>query len=112
MKKIIVSTIILIIIFKYIVPPYYELNNIKIIDTIKVEKINNQYNITLREIIPTKNNNTIKYKYKYHKITTDNLKSIKTKKLYLSKVKFLITNINPNIIINTYNIKPKKIIIQ
>ncbi|MDO4996770.1 MAG: hypothetical protein Q4E69_06285, partial [Bacilli bacterium] len=74
-------------------------------DTIKVEKINNKYNISFREIIPTKSNNTIKYIYKYHKINTNNIKKIdtlKNKKLYLYKVKFLITNIIPNIIINTY----------
>lgn len=119
MKKIIISTIILILLFIYIVPPYNELNNIMIIDTIKVEKINNKYNISFREVIPNKSNNSINYDYKYHKVTTKSInKAIsliekkENKKLYLSKVKFLITNINPSLIKNTFKIKPKSITIQ
>lgn len=119
MKKIIISTFILIILFIYFVPTYNELNNIMIIDTIKVIKNNNTYNITFREVIPKKNNNSIIYTYKYHKTKVNNInKSISSiekstnKKLYLSKVKSLITNINSDLIINTYNIKPKNIIIQ
>lgn len=119
MKKIIISTILLIIIFTYFVPPYNELNNIMIIDSIKIIKKNNKYNITLREIIPKRNNSGLNYTHKYHKIEVNNISDIKkniekkeNKKLYLKKAKFLITNINSNLIINTYNLKPKVIIVQ
>lgn len=119
MKKILISTFILIILFIYFVPTYNELNNIMIIDKVKVMKDNNTYNITFREVIPKRNNNGIIYTYKYHKTKVNNInKSISNiekntnKKLYLSKVKSLITNINSDLIINTYHIKPKNIIIH
>lgn len=119
MKKILISTFLLIILFIYFVPKYNELNNIMIIDKVKVIKDNNTYNITFREVIPKRNNNGIIYTYKYHKTKVNNInKSISkiekntNKKLYLSKVKSLITNINSDLIINTYHIKPKNIIIH
>ena len=104
MKKIIY---ILILISIFIVPPYKELNNIKIIDAIGID--NNK--IYLREVIPNKNNNEIKYKYKLNEI---NKKDI-NKKLYLYKIKFIVTNntipkyfINKtNNIIHSNNIKDK-----
>ena len=118
MKKILVSTFLLIILFIYFVPKYNELNNIMIIDKVKVIKDNNTYNITFREVIPKRNNNGIIYTYKYQAKFNNINKAIKkkkkntNKKLYLSKVKSLITNINSDLIINTYHIKPKNIIIH
>lgn len=119
MKKIIITAIILILLFIYFVPPYNELNNIMIIDKIKVEKDSNKYKVNFREVIPKKNNNGISYTYKYHKVKVNSINKAKStlekrenKKLYLSKVKSLTTNINPYLIIKHYNIKPKNITIQ
>lgn len=124
MRKLIFLILILITILSIKIPPYIELNNLVIIETIIIEKDNNTYNIYLKEIIPKKDNNSIIYEYKYYDSKNHNItkaiESIQTKinkKLYISKTKKLITNINntdkikkeldikPNSIIHTQNIK-------
>lgn len=116
MKKILLFSIILIIIFIYFVPKYNELNNITIIDSIGVKKENNYYKVYFREVIPTKVENGLKYTYKIHSIKTNKLKdSISliekkhNKKLYLNKVKSLITNYSSEYIKIKLNINPKYI---
>ena len=114
MKKIILIIIIIIELFIIKIPKYNELNNIAIIEEITVLKINNKYHITFKEIIPTKDNNGLTYKYKNHKIKTNNINNSlieisKTtkKKLYLSKTKSLTTNLTySNNLIKLYKIKP------
>ena len=81
------------------IPEYVELNNLAIIEGVGVSYNNNHYTVYLKEIIPTKDNLGINYKYNYYK---EDGKTIKTtlkklqkktkKKLYLSRAKFLITN--------------------
>lgn len=123
MKKLIAITCLFIISSIFFVPPYIELNDLAIIDKIGIEQKENLYYVYLREVIPTKNNNEIKYQYKIYSIETNNLDNSleqlqnKTKKkLYLDKVKSLTTNINtdttlftffrrPKIIFHTYNVK-------
>lgn len=124
MRKLIFLILILITILSIKIPPYIELNDLVIIETIIIEKDNNTYNIYLKEIIPKKDNNSIIYEYKYYDSKNHNItkaiESIQTKinkKLYISKTKKLITNINntdkikkelgikPNSIIHTQNIK-------
>ena len=69
----------------------------------------------LNKIINIKENNSLTYKYKEHKIKTNDLtKSLEEiskttkKKLYLSKTKSLTTNLTySNKIIKLYKIKPK-----
>lgn len=115
MKKIFLTLIIILEILIIKIPEYNELNNIAIIEEISVIKQNNKYYITFKEIIPIKENNSLTYKYKEHKIKTNDLtKSLdeisKTtkKKLYLSKTKSLTTNLTySNKIIKLYKIKPK-----
>lgn len=58
------------------IPSYVELNNLSIIDKITIKCDNNKYIITLREIIPIKNDNGIKYKYKYYKGNGTNINII------------------------------------
>ena len=103
MKKIIIIMIILIIIYISKIPPYNELNNISIIDGIGIEKKDSNYILYLREIIPNKKENGITYEYKIYQESTENiLKGIenlqkkKKKKLYLNKVKFIVTNYQIN----------------
>lgn len=118
MKKIFLILLITLELSLIKIPPYKELNNIAIIEMIAIEKMDGDYLITLKEIIPIKADQGIDYEYKYYNAKSTNLstgiekltKSTK-KKLYLNKVKFLITNINnTNQVIEELNIKPKTII--
>ncbi len=116
MKKLLITTIIFILLFIFIVPPYNELNNIAIIDSIGIEKTNDNYIVYLREIIPKKSDNGIKYTYKIYKTYTNKLENIESKlqknvkkKLYLNKVKYLVININNTKLIDKLKINPKSI---
>ena len=86
------------------IPKYTELNNIAIIEEIGIKEKNNQYTIYLKEIIPIKEDNSIKYEYKYYESTSKNIKKslnkIKNKtnkKIYLNKVKKVYSNTQINI---------------
>ena len=99
MKRIII--LILLLSITLMIPKYTELNHLIIIDGIGIEKENNIYTIYLREIIPIKDNNSIKYEYKYYKEKDNDInkainkiKDKTNKKLYLDKIKFLVTNSN------------------
>lgn len=124
MKNITLLILILITLLSLKIPPYIELNDLVIIETIIIKKDNNIYNVYLKEIIPKKDNNSIIYEYKYYDSKNNNIikaiESIQTKtdkKIYISKTKTLITNINntdklkkelnikPNSIIHTKNIE-------
>ena len=90
MKKIIMITIILIGYF--FIPKYNELNNIILIDKITIKHIDNKYNIVLREKYLTKEENNLKYKYKYYYDTIENINNINklyNKKFYLKKAKYI-----------------------
>lgn len=90
MKKIIMITIILIGYF--FIPKYNELNNIILIDKITIKHIDNKYNIILREKYLTKEENNLKYKYKYYYDTIENINNINklyNKKFYLKKAKYI-----------------------
>lgn len=90
MKKIIIITIILIGYF--FIPKYNELNNIILIDKITIKHIDNKYNIVLREKYLTKEENNLKYKYKYYYDTIENINNINklyNKKFYLKKAKYI-----------------------
>ena len=99
MKRIII--LILLLSISLMIPKYTELNHLIIIDGIGIEKENDIYTIYLREIIPIKDNNSIKYEYKYYKEKDNDInkainkiKDKTNKKLYLDKIKFLVTNSN------------------
>ena len=99
MKRIII--LILLLSISLMIPKYTELNHLIIIDGIGIGKENDIYTIYLREIIPIKDNNSIKYEYKYYKEKDNDInKAINkindktNKKLYLDKIKFLVTNSN------------------
>lgn len=115
MKKIILIILIVLELSIVKIPSYKELNNLAIIEDIKVIKNNNKYTITLKEIIPIKENEGINYKYKYYQESsisiTDTINKLNNqtkKKLYLKKAKSLTTNIiNSSNIIKELDIKPK-----
>lgn len=118
MKKITLLILILITLLSLKIPPYIELNDLIIIETIIIKKDNNIYNVYLKEIIPKKDNNSIIYEYKYYDSKNNNIikaiESIQTKtdkKIYISKTKTLITNIsNTDKLKKELNIKPNSII--
>ena len=99
------------------VPEYNELNNIIIIDKINIECDKN-YNVKIREINLFKDDNGITYKYTYYNNKVDDLNDLKKsnfskyhKLFYYDKVRYLDTNCsNIDMIKNTLNINPKKII--
>lgn len=118
MKKIILIILLLIELLIINIPPYVELNNLAIIEEIGVIKEHNQYTLILKEVIPIKDNQGIKYQYKYYQESSttlinayENLKEDTKKKLYLKKAKSLITNISSSKeILKILNIKPGNII--
>ena len=75
MKKYLFLLLLLIPLLFIKIPEYNELNNLAIIDRIYIS-CNNNYNVKLREIIPIKDNNGIKYEYKYYKGNGNNIYSI------------------------------------
>ena len=118
MKKITLLILIIITLLSLKIPPYIELNDLVIIETIIIKKDNNIYNVYLKEIIPKKDNNSIIYEYKHYNSKNNNIikaiESIQTKtdkKIYISKTKTLITNIsNTDKLKKELNIKPNSII--
>ncbi len=118
MKKIFIILIIILGAYIIKIPTYVELNNLAIIEQIAINYKNEYYTIYLKEIIPKKDENGINYEYTYYKASGKNIKSTlnklnnKTKKkLYLKKVKSLITNLNTTKkVIKELNINPQNII--
>lgn len=103
MNKLLIILLLIPLLFINI-PPYIELNNIAIIEEIGIKQNKNNYTLYLKEIIPIKEDNSIKYEYKYYESTSKNIKTClkkinnKTKKtIYLNKVKTIYTNKNINI---------------
>ena len=118
MKKNLIILLIIILISTFIkIPKYIELNNLTIIDKVKIKCNDNNKTIILREIKPIKTDNGITYKYNYYKNNVEDISKIKKtyeekyhKKFYYDKVKYLSTNCNDiNIIKEKLNINPKKI---
>ena len=115
MKKLFIIIIIILGAYIFKIPKYNELNNLAIIESIAVEYDGTNYTLYLKEIIPIKNDQGIKYNYKYYqekdKTIESSYKKIKEKtkkKLYLKRCKFLITNIhNSENIIRILSISPE-----
>ena len=114
MKRFILIILFILIIPLLHIPKYIELNNLIIIDKIKVTCKNKIY-IEIREIKPLKEDNGIIYKYKYYKTNSNSLNNFKTafenknhKNFYYNKTKYLETNCNDtNQIKEQLNINPK-----
>ena len=118
MKKLFLLLLILLGAFIFKIPEYVELNNLAIIEAIGVELSNDKYTIYLKEVIPKKDENGIKYEYKYYKSSDLNLEDAykklsdtTKKKLYYNDVKSLVINLEKsNKIVKLFSIKPKNII--
>ena len=98
MNKLLIIFLLIPLLFINI-PPYIELNNLAIIEEIGINKNKENYTLYLKEIIPIKEDNSIKYEYKYYESTNKTIKTClkdinkTTKKtIYLNKVKTIYTN--------------------
>ena len=118
MKKYLLILLIVLELSLVKIPPYVELNNLAIIEEIAIEEKNNHYTIILKEVIPIKADQGIDYEYKYYKSSSTSIEKAYTKlisktkkKLYLNKVKSLITNTTASKeITTTLKISPSNII--
>lgn len=117
-NKIILIVIILLPLLFIKIPKYKELNNLIIIKKIEITCTNDKYIVKLEEILPEKDDTSIKYKYKEYNEEGNNLEKIKksiedksNKKFYYGKTKEIVTNCNnKKEILNTFNLKRKRII--
>lgn len=76
---------------------YEELNSLSIISNITIEKKDQEYQVIMQEIIPTKKDNGVDYVYKYRRSSSKKLESAikkitnhSPKKIYLNKVQNVI----------------------
>lgn len=77
MRKYIIIMLIFLSLLIIKIPKYVELNHIHIIEEISITCSNNYYQVTLKEIIPIKEDNGIEYRYKEYTKTGDKLIDIK-----------------------------------
>ena len=99
LKAIGVLILLILPVFIFKVPEYVELNDLAIIRGVGLSCQGEKVTLTLKEIIPIKGENGITYQYEYYQGESKDISGAyrkildKTKKkLYLSKVKFLVTN--------------------
>ena len=101
MRKIIIILIVLsfITILLFDIPKYSELNNISVIDKIKVKCHQNYYDVTLREVTLYRRDSGVTFRYNYYENDVKNLANLKEdysdkyhKIFYYDKVKYLETN--------------------
>ena len=76
-KYLILLFIIIAISFLVKVPGYNDLNNIVVIDKIDIKCIGREYHVSLREVSPIKEDNSISYKYIYHNEVINGLDDLK-----------------------------------
>lgn len=115
-KTLVVIFVLLLPVIIFENPTYVELNDLAIIRGVGVS-CGKETNLYLKEIIPTKGEIGITYQYEYYQgagkdvskaLEKINLKT--KKKLYLSKVKFLVTDCTKsNHIMNDFELKHIKV---
>ncbi len=104
---------LIVLLFSFFVPKYIELNNLIIIDKIEII-YKDKYYVRLREVLPIRDNNGIKYTYNTYKYSFDEIDDFtyyfnNKKRFYFNKVKSLYTNIPSDRIRFILKIKPKTI---
>ena len=111
-RKLLIFLLGIILLILLPTPQYRELNHLIIIHSIKVHCQEQVYELTLKEIIPKKEENGIRYTYKEYKETGSNLKEIKDKienktrkEFYYRGTKKIITNCpNPHSILSIFSL--------
>lgn len=122
MKKVIIGILCLIVVviafFLIKIPAYVELNNLMIVEGIGVECNHDSYRIYLKEVIPTKDDTGITYKYKVYDSDDSNsldkvykkMESNSQKKIFYKDARYVITNCTKSDeIINYFKIDPNYI---
>ena len=101
LKHTLVLILLLLPIFIFKIPNYVELNDLAIIQGVGYSCEESQRTLYLKEIIPIKGDAGLEYQYEYYKRQGKNFPTLirkiednTKKKIYLSKVKFLVTNCN------------------
>ncbi len=110
MKKIIYIIIFLCLVFG--TNNYQELNSISIITNIGITKNKDNYNLIYQEIIPIREDDSIKNKYKYYSSSGNSIEECMkklddkiTKKIYLEHLENVIINTDSNkLILNLNNV--------
>ena len=108
--KNIVFVIVLVLLCFFPNKEYIELNHLKILHSIEVKCKEYEYEITLIEIIPLKENNSVEYKYKEYSKKNDSLLLLrkdfdKDYHFYYKGIKSLKTNcLNVDDIINSFSL--------
>ena len=97
MKKIFITTILILSLFIIKISEYVELNNLAIIESMAISYKDDIYQVHIKEIIPERGDEGISYRYKYYSSNSENLKKAiiniekkSNKKVYLNKTKILI----------------------
>ena len=114
--KLLIFILTFIILIIIPIPNYVELNQLVLLDSITVTCSSKNYEISVKEIIPKKEDNGIKYDYKTYKASGGNLLSAKkvlekdiSKKIYYQGIKKITTNCsNTEEIFTTFSIKKTK----
>lgn len=88
--------ILLLLSFYLPIPPYQELNHVKIIDQIGLDCGKNSYTLYLREIKPNKENQEVEYQYQYYQKKSSSLSILSSyleeKHFFLNHTKNILTN--------------------
>jgi len=122
MKKIIIGILCVIVailaFFLIRIPTYVELNNLMIVEGIGVQCNHGGYKLYLKEVIPTKDDTGITYKYKVY--DSENFSSLdkeykkmeedSKKKIFYKDARYIVTNCTKSDeIINYFDIDPNYI---
>ena len=114
MRKFIIIILIFLSLFIIKIPKYVELNHIHIIEEISITCSNNSYRVSLKEIIPIKEDNGIEYKYQKYVKTGNSLKKIKdsfddNKHFFYKDIRTIKSNcVSKEEIIKIFEIKKRK----
>lgn len=116
MKRIIIFTILIVLLYFVNIPPYVELNDLIIINKINVICSDGMYKLDFSEILPIRNENGITYKYKSYssnyfdeidKSYDDIFENIQKKVFFVKNLKINSNCKNTNILLAFF--KNKKI---
>ena len=114
MKRVLFLFLFVLLLQYFFVPEYRELNNLVVIDKIRVLKKEEGYTISLREVVPKRENNGIQYSYEYYHYQVARLEDFyqdmrQKKRFYFRKVKSLSSNMNTDEFRYRLNLHPKTI---
>ena len=120
-KKLIILVILFFFLYLLPIPEYVELNHLAFIRSMDIVcKNNDEYEITLKEIIPKKQDNSIEYDYKNYTEVGNSIETVKkkleensSKKMYYERINKITTNCSDvDSILATFSLSKKHISIK